>query len=193
VLLSPSLLPLKVPLAECSERVYYRNSLFVPESEPLRLRLLQHCHRSSTAGHLSRDKTNELLARHYWCSNMSRTFRQYVRNCYTCARFKTLRSQYEGLLQPSEVPTGRWEIIAIDFIVGLPKSKSETTGQICWNIILVTDRLSKPRYSIRCGSIKGKYVARLFLYHIQKHYKHSETIVSDWGPHFASKLWQLVC
>ena len=87
----------------------------------------------------------------------------------------------------------RWEDIAVDFIVDLPRSKSETTGQVCRNIMVVTDRLSKQRHLIGCGSMEAKYTARLFLHHIWKHHGLPRTIVSDRGLQFTSRLWQRIC
>jgi transposase InsO family protein len=187
---------LKLSLADCTEqdgRLLVRHRLYVPEDDELRLRLLQLCHDNVAAGHPGKAKTHELLSRDYFWPRMVETVRRYIRNCHTCSQSKTSRLQYQGLLQPLEAPTRRWEDIAIDFIVDLPRSKNETTGQTCRNILVVTDRLSKQRHFIGCGSMEAKYVARLFLHHVWKHHGLPRTIVSDRGTQFVSKLWQRVC
>jgi len=194
--LPSDLAQLKIPLAECSERdgrLYVQDRLFVPDSHPLRLWLLRSCHDNAAAGHPGRAKTYELLSRNYYWPGMNQLVRRYVRNCHTCSRSKASRLQYQGLLRPLETPTKRWEDIAVDFIIDLPKSKSETTGQICRNIMVVTDRLSKQRHLIGCGSMEAKYTARLFLHHVWKHHGLPRTIVSDRGTQFTSKLWQRLC
>lgn len=194
--LPPDLTQLKIPLAECSERdarLYVRDRLFVPDHDPIRLRLLQTCHDDAAAGHPGRAKTYELLSRSYYWPSMNQTVRRYVRNCHTCSRSKASRFPYQGLLQPLDAPMRRWEDIAVDFIVDLPRSRSETTGQVCRNIMVVTDRLSKQRHFIGCGSTEAKYTARLFLHHVWKHHGLPKTIVSDRGSQFTSRLWQRLC
>jgi len=171
--LPPDLAQLKIQLAECSEqdgRLYVQGRLFVLTTTPLRLWLLRSCHDNVAAGHPGRAKTYELLSRNYFWPNMNQRVRRYVRNCYTCSRSRASRLQYQGLLQPLEAPTKRWEDIAVDFIIDLPKSRSETTDQICRNIMVVTDRLSKQRHFIGCGSTEAKYTARLFLHQVWKHH-----------------------
>jgi transposase InsO family protein len=124
---------------------------------------------------------------------MSRTVRRYIRNCYTCSKSKASRLQYQGLLQPLEVPIRRWEDIAVYFTVDLPKSESETIGQVYRNIIVVTDRLSKQRHFVGCRSTEAKYTARPFLHHVWKHHGLPKTIASDRGPQFTSLLWPRIC
>jgi hypothetical protein len=59
--------------------------------------------------------------------------------------------------------------------------------------MVVTDRLSKQRHFIGCGSTEAKYTARLFLHHVWKHHGLPRTIVSDRGTQFTSRLWQRIC
>src|SRR5215213_367340 len=57
-----------ISLAECGRndnRLTYRNRIYVPNHEPLRLRLLQDHHDVPAAGHPGRAKTLELLSRAY--------------------------------------------------------------------------------------------------------------------------------
>lgn len=187
---------LKIPIHDMEERhgrLYVNNRMFIPDDDELRLRLLRACHDNAAAGHPGRAKTYELLSRHYYWPKMGQTVQRYVRNCHTCARSKASRLSYQGLLQPLGTPSARWEDIAVDFIVDLPRSKNETTGQFCKNIMVVTDRLSKQRHFIACGSTDAKHTARLFLHHVWKHHGLPRTIVSDRGTQFTSRLWQRLC
>lgn len=187
---------LRIPFSACSERdgrLYVGERLFIPDHEDLRPQLLRSCHDDVAAGHPGRAKTYELLSRHYYWPKMRQDIRRYIRNCYTCSRSKASRLPYQGLLQPLDTPMRKWEDIAVDFIVDLPRSRNETTGQYCRNIMVVTDRLSKQRHFIGCGSIEAKFTARLFLHHIWKHHGLPKTIVSDRGTQFTSRLWQRLC
>lgn len=192
----PELKKLKLPrslLSEKDQRLYFRARLYVPDNSELRLHLLRLSHDSAIAGHPGRAKTYELLSRHYYWPKMSRDVKRYVRNCHVCSRSKASRLPYQGLLEQLNTPSGKWEDIAVDFIVDLPRSKNETTGQVCRNIMVVTDRLSKQRHFIGCGSTEARYAARLFLHHIWKHHGLPKTIVSDRGSQFTSRLWQRLC
>jgi hypothetical protein len=76
-----------ISLAECGRddnRLTYRNRIYVPNHEPLRLRLLQDHHDVPAAGHPGRAKTLELLTRTYYWKNMRQDVDRYVRNCHTC-------------------------------------------------------------------------------------------------------------
>jgi hypothetical protein len=187
---------LKISLSACTERdgrLYVEDRMFVPNDAALRLKLLQSCHENVAAGHPGKSKTYELLSRNYYWPQMEQTVRRYVRNCHTCSRSKASRLQYQGLLVPLETPTRKWEDIAVDFIVDLPESKCETTGQVCRNILVVTDRLSKQRHFIGCGSIEAEDTARLFLHQVWKLHGLPRTILSDRGTQFTSRLWQRIC
>ena len=60
----------EITIAECVEdggRIGYRGSLYVPDSDELRLRILQEHHDTALAGHPRRAKTFDLLDRcYYW-------------------------------------------------------------------------------------------------------------------------------
>lgn len=192
----PELKEMKLPralLSQKHQRLYFKDRLYIPEDEELRLHLLRSSHDSAAAGHPGKAKTYELLSRHYYWPKMSRDVKRYVRNCHICSRSKASRLPYQGLLEPLRTPFTKWEDIAVDFIVDLPRSKNETTGQVCRNIMVVTDRLSKQRHFIGCGSIEARYAARLFLHHVWKHHGLPKTIVSDRGTQFTSRLWQRLC
>ena len=54
----------RISLAECTRdghRLRFRDRLYVPEHDPLRLRLLKTHHEAAAAGHPGRSKTLELL------------------------------------------------------------------------------------------------------------------------------------
>ncbi len=96
-----------ISLAKCSERggrLYYRNRLYVPDFDPLKLQLLQTCHDSPPVGHPEKVKTYETLTRYYYWPGMLEYVARYVRNCYICVRIKASRKDYEGVLRPLPVP-----------------------------------------------------------------------------------------
>ena len=77
----------EITLAECDDRgglLYYRDRLYVPALDDLRLHIMKKFHESPAFGHPGRAKTFELLQRgHYW-DTMRRDVDRFVRNCDTC-------------------------------------------------------------------------------------------------------------
>ena len=58
----------KISLAECEERggkLYWRERQYVPESNALRLRLIQKCYSRLAAGYPKKKKIYEFLSRHF--------------------------------------------------------------------------------------------------------------------------------
>jgi len=73
--------------AEWSEHdglLYYRGSIYVPNTSDLRRRIVSLCHDTKVAGHPGRFKTLELVSRSYWWLNMSRYVGMYVSHCNLC-------------------------------------------------------------------------------------------------------------
>jgi len=68
---------------------------------------------------------------------MKNTVKDYVANCVVCAQAKSEHCKLPGLLHPLPVPPSAWHTISLDFIEGLPKSKSYDT------ILVVIDKLTK--------------------------------------------------
>ena len=52
---------------------------------------------------------------------MKRDVAEFVSKCLVCQQVKAPRQKAVGLLQPLSILKWKWENIAMDFIVGLPK------------------------------------------------------------------------
>ena len=63
---------------------------------------------------------------------------EFVSKCLVCQQVKAPRQKQAGLLQPLSILEWKWENIAMDFIMGLPRT---TKGYIV--IWVVVDRLTK--------------------------------------------------
>ena len=62
----------------------------------------------------------------------------FVGKCLTCAKVKVEYQKPLGLLQQSEIPEWKWEMISMDLITKLPKSPSGYD-----TIWVIVDRLTK--------------------------------------------------
>jgi hypothetical protein len=93
--------------------------------------------------------------------------------------------QYPGLLNPLNIPKIKWSEINMDFIEGLPKSRSKDV------ILVVVDRLTKYAHFIPLSRpITVHQVATLFMTHIHKLHGFPKVIVTDRERIFQSNLWK---
>lgn len=187
----PSQLQLKVSVSECSvderNHLWFRKRQWVPDSEPLRTKLIQQGHDSRLTGHPGRELTYAVVSRTFFWPNMSYDIRQFVRNCNVCGRTKAWREQKKGMLRPLPVPDRPWKEVSMDFIVELPESNG------CTNILVITDRLTKgvilePMQRIQTQDVAWTLVRCL----ISKHGP-PRAVTSDRGSQFVNETWRRVC
>lgn len=87
-------------------------------------------------------------------------------------------------MQPLEIPMWKWDIISIDFIVGLPRTQGEHDS-----IWVVIDRLTKSSYFFPVKTIyKVVNLARLFMAEIVRLHGVPSSTMSDRDPNFTSRL-----
>ncbi|XP_051127601.1 uncharacterized protein LOC127249054 [Andrographis paniculata] len=111
---------------------------------------------------------------------------EYVVKCLNCQKDKAEPKTPMGLLKPLEVLEWKWDSIAMDFLTGLPKSRSSTDA-----IWVVVDRLTKAAVFIPIRmTLSMQKLVRLYVQHVVKRYGVPEVIVSDCDPHFQSHFWE---
>jgi hypothetical protein len=108
-----------------------------------------------------------------------------VAACSICKQAKSEHSKLPGTLQPLPVPDQAWNIISMDFIEGLPKSKQFNT------ILVVIDKLTKYAHFIPLTHpYTALSVAQQFMAHVYKLHGLPTVIISDRDKIFTSNLWQ---
>jgi hypothetical protein len=117
---------------------------------------------------------------------MKREITKYVAVCDSCQRIKAEHHRPAGLLQPLQIPQWKWDEIGMDFIVGLPCTR---TGYDCmW---VVVDRLTKATHFIAVKTTYNSAVlAELYMSRIMCLHGVPKKIVSDRGTQFTSHFWQ---
>ena len=168
--------------------VYFRQRLFVPDYENLRLEIVRRSHSSGPAGHPGRVKTLDLLQRSYWWPQMTQFVADFVKGCALCFRTKTPRSSPPGFLKPLEVPLRAWSDISIDHVVDLPPCKRD--GKTFHNILVVVDRLTKMRHFIPTTSLDTAELVECFIKNIYKLHGAPDSLISDHGSAFVSEFWR---
>jgi hypothetical protein len=86
--------------------------------------ILREAHDSAYSIHLGSTKMYKDLKTQYWWYGMKRDIAEYVSLCDTCQRVKAKHQRPAGLLQPLKIPEWKWEVIGMDFIVGLPRTQA---------------------------------------------------------------------
>lgn len=176
---------------EFKDGVYYMkdHKLVIPNDPVLRRMIMAEHHNPPSKGHPGVNRTIEHILRHYWWSGLYKDVTEYVKCCEQCQRNKSRTVRPGGLMEPLPIPTGKWESVGMDFIVGLPCSKEGYDA-----ILVVIDRLSKMVHLIPTTmTVTAPEVAKLFVENIVKLHGVPESIVSDRDHNFTSHFWKTVC
>ena len=80
---------------------------------------------------------------------MKREIADYVSRCLQCQQIKAIRQKPAGLLHPLPISRWKWEDIAMDYVIGFPRSNRGNNA-----ILVIVDRLTKAAHFI---PIKDKY------------------------------------
>ncbi|GMF66118.1 unnamed protein product [Phytophthora lilii] len=119
---------------------------------------------------------------------MMKYIQRYVSTCEMCQRNKARQTKPPGLLQPLDIPRGRWVDISMDFVVSLPPSKDDYNA-----IMVIVDRLTKRAMFIATQTTdSAEDIAHVFMKSYVKDHGLPKTIVSDRDFKFTSKFWQAV-
>ena len=159
--------------------------IYVPDSNNLRLRILQYSHDHILAGHFGQNKTLQLVRQQYFWPNLRTFVQNYCKSCTTCMRSKSQRHKPYGTLQQLPIPEKPWNSISMDFIEQLPVSSGFTS------ILVVVDRLSKQSIFIpTTDTINSAELARLFVIHVFSKHGVPEHVTSDRGSEFVSRFFR---
>ena len=103
-----------------------------------------------------------------------------------CQQVKVEHQNPTGLMQPFPVPEWKWEVISMDFIIGLPMTWRQHDS-----IMVVVDKLTKAAHFI---PVKSTYetgdIAKIFMKEIFKLHGLPKAIVSDRDVKFTSNFWK---
>ncbi len=135
-------------------------------------------------GHLGIANTYALIRRDYWWPNMKWEVEEYVKGCALCQANKINTHQIKPHLVPitTNVDAELFEVIAMDFIVKLPRSQGYDT------ILTITNHdCSKAAIFIPCNkTITTEGVVKLIIKHVFPHYGFPRRIISDRDTRFMS-------
>ncbi|WMV30230.1 hypothetical protein MTR67_023615 [Solanum verrucosum] len=90
----------------------------------------------------------------YWWSSMKKDIAEFVAKCPNCQQVKVEHQRPSGMAHNIDLPEGKSEMINMDFITGLPRSRRQ--HGLIW---VIADRITKsahflPRCTIYCGILE---------------------------------------
>ena len=175
----------KQPYSRKGSRLYFENRLCIPKGT-VRDIILHDNHESLHGGHRGISKTISLIKRHYYWPTLKSDVKNHIKSCKKCQEAKGTNAKPGGLLRPFPPPQRKWEVITMDFMFRLPKTKDGYDG-----ILVVVDKLSKrTRFVPLTKKQKVEHVAEVFYTEIYKHHGLPRVIVSDRDTRFTSKFWE---
>ncbi|GKG11540.1 putative reverse transcriptase domain-containing protein, partial [Tanacetum coccineum] len=122
----------------------------------------------------------------YWWSGIKKDIVGYVSRCLTYLKVKAEHQRPSGLLRQLEIPEWKWERIAMDFVMKLPRTSSRHD-----TIWVIVDRLTKSAHFLPMREdYKMERLARLYLNEIVARHGVPISIISDRDSHFTSRFWQ---
>lgn len=143
--------------------------IIIPKS--LQNRTVELAHR----GHLGIVKTKQLLREKVWFPNIDKTVEEAIQNCHPCQT--TTKTKSRDPIQPTPLPQGPWQNLAVDFDGPYPNGKY---------IMLIIDEYSRYPITRHISSLKSETVIP-HLRNIFSSFGIPNQLKSDNGPPFNGK------
>ena len=80
---------------------------------------MDEIYQSPYSGHPRYQKTIAIAKKQYFWPGMKKDIAEYISKCMKCQQAKVEHQHPAGLLQHLSVPEWKWEVVSIDFIIGL--------------------------------------------------------------------------
>eukprot|EP00253_Pinus_taeda_P005349 PITA_05349 len=167
-------------------RIYFKKRLYVPNQSRIKNLIMDEFHVSHYAGHPGYQKMITAIRKEYFWPGMKKNIVEYLSQCLECQQIKAEHQHPAGLLQPLQIPEWKWEVISMDFITGLPKTKRNNDS-----IFVVVDKLSKAAHFIPVQSTyRAAQIAHIFMQNIFRLHGLPKNIISDRDVKFTSAFWK---
>jgi hypothetical protein len=165
--------------------IKYKGRIWLGSHSEAHQAILTALHDSGLGGHCGMSATYSKVKALFAWPRMKQDIIAYVNNCQVCQQSKAEHSKLPDLLQPLPVPEQEWQIVGLDFMEGLPKSKQYDT------ILVVIDKFTKYGHFI---PLKHPYttlsMAQLYFNNVYKLHGLPATLILDRDRVFTNALWQ---
>ena len=117
---------------------------------------------------------------------MKRGIADFVSKCPNYQQVKVEHKKPGGMTQEIDIPTWKWDVINMDFITGLPRTRRQRDS-----IWVIVDRMIKfSRFLAVKTTYSTEDYAKIYLTEIVRLHGVPLSIISDRGPQFTSHLWK---
>jgi hypothetical protein len=158
--------------------------MYVSDNKSLKQKILREAHESKFTVHPSSTKMYQDLKQYYWWPNMRKEVAGYVAKCSICQQVKVEHQKPARLLQPLPIPEWKWEMITMDFMLGLPRGKRGNDA-----IWVIVDRLTKSALFLPVKMTDPiDKLAKMYVNEVVRLYGVPISIVSHRDPRFTSHL-----
>jgi hypothetical protein len=115
---------------EADELLRYWGRMYILDDGDIRSIILNEAHRALYCAHLGVKKMYTDMRKIFYWVGMKRDVFHLVVKCLEFQQVKADHHHPTGLLQPHDVPMSKWEVISMDFVVGLPLTHSHIIDTI---------------------------------------------------------------
>jgi RNase H-like domain found in reverse transcriptase/Integrase zinc binding domain/Integrase core domain len=135
-------------------------------------------------GHLGIQKTLERIRQRFYWAKMKLGIEEYISQCETCKKSKINRKSNAEPMGNPRVASSPFEILSIDFIGPLPRSKHGNTA-----LLVVLDWFSKYVWYLPMRKQCSKKTVEFLEKEIFLKFSTPKIIICDNGPQFKSKAF----
>ncbi|MBW0528927.1 hypothetical protein O181_068642 [Austropuccinia psidii MF-1] len=148
--------------------------------------ILNECHNSVAAEHLSEERTLERLKTCCWWPNWKKDVAKYCQTCDRCQKANRATGKKFQIMVQIQEPKSPWEIVHMNWVTALPPG-----GDRSYNECLVSvDRYSKTPIFLPCHKVyTAMDTAIMILNRVICHTGLIQKIISDRDPKLTSELW----
>ena len=120
----------------------------------------------------------------YWWNDMKKSIAEFVAECPNCQRVKVEHQKPGGYMQCIDLPSWKWDMINMDFVIGLPRTSRKFDS-----IWVIVDRLTKSAHflPVRTTYTVEEY-AKLYIKEIVRLHGVPISIISDRGTQFITNF-----
>ena len=166
--------------------LFNHTRVLVPADSTLRTQLIAELHDTPLSGHLGKDKTISRAKRRFFWPGMDSDITRYVTSCDACQRNKPSNARTMGRLMPLPIPRYPWQVMSMDLITGLPRTRRGHDA-----IVVFTDKLSKLAHTApTTTTVSAAALARLMIREVVRLHGVPEAIISDRDPRFTAHFWR---
>ena len=156
----------------------FRGRVCVSDDVELRRLVLEEGHKSHLSLHPSMTKMYQDLKENFWWQGMKKEVAQFVLAYLTCQKAKVEHQKPGGTLQPLDISVWKWDNIAMDFVMHLPRTVRG--HDVIW---VVVDRLTKSAHFLTANlKMSMAKLAQLYIQEVVRLHGVPSSIVSNRDP-----------